>query len=173
MSGNPGHIYMWTHIRNRLTGLVEKPGFEAVRQAFVDNFTNRDELGAACSIYHHGEKVVDLWGGIRNKTTAEPWEEDTMVFVASTTKGMAGLAVALAHSRGWLDYEELVCTYWPEFAQKGKEKVEAMVKVETAASKFASTSVRYADQNGKMKLSRKALLPNPNEQKSEEPETKS
>jgi polyribonucleotide nucleotidyltransferase len=28
------------------------------------------------------------------------------------------------------------------------------------------------DQNGKMKLSRKALLPNPNEQKSPEAETK-
>lgn len=36
--------------------------------------------------------------------------------------------------------------------QKGKEKVEASVKVETADSKFSSTSVRYADQNGKMKV---------------------
>ena len=36
--------------------------------------------------------------------------------------------------------------------QKGKEKVEAMVKVESADSKFSSTSVRYADQNGKMKV---------------------
>jgi CubicO group peptidase (beta-lactamase class C family) len=67
--------------------------------------------------------MVDLWGGVRNKATGEPWEEDTMVFVASTTKGMAGLAVALAHSRGLLDYEERVCTYWPEFAQQDKEKV--------------------------------------------------
>jgi CubicO group peptidase (beta-lactamase class C family) len=107
---------------NLIWGYV-KPGFEAVREAFVENFNSRNELGAACCMYFQGEKVVDLWGGIRNKTTGEPWEEDTMVFVASTTKGMAGLAVALAHSRGWLDYEELVCTYWPEFAQKGKEKV--------------------------------------------------
>jgi CubicO group peptidase (beta-lactamase class C family) len=67
--------------------------------------------------------VVDLWGGLRNKATGEPWEEDTMVFVASTTKGMAGLCMALAHSRGWLDYEERVCAYWPEFAQQGKQKV--------------------------------------------------
>ncbi len=46
-----------------------------------------------------------------------------MVFVASATKGLAGMAIALAHSRGLLDYEERVCTYWPEFAQQGKEKV--------------------------------------------------
>ena len=35
---------------------------------------------------------------------------------------------------------------------KGKEKVEAAVKMETAESKFASTSIRYADQGGKMKI---------------------
>jgi CubicO group peptidase (beta-lactamase class C family) len=100
-----------------------KPGFETVREAFAENFVQRGELGSAACMYYQGEKVVDLWGGVRNKTTGEPWEEDTMVIVHSTTKGMAGLALALAHSRGWLDYEERVCTYWPEFAQHGKEKV--------------------------------------------------
>ena len=35
---------------------------------------------------------------------------------------------------------------------KGKEKVEAAVKMESVDSKFASTSVRYADQGGKMKI---------------------
>ncbi len=105
-----------------ISGFV-KPGFEPVQKAFIENFTQRNELGAACCIYQHGEKVVDLWGGVCNQATSEPWEEDTMVFVASTTKGLAAMAIALAHSRGLLDYEECVCTYWPEFARQGKEKV--------------------------------------------------
>jgi CubicO group peptidase (beta-lactamase class C family) len=62
-------------------------------------------------------------GGIRDKATGPPWEEDTMVFVVSTTKGLAGQTMALAHSRGLFDYEGRVCKYWPEFAQQGKEKV--------------------------------------------------
>jgi CubicO group peptidase (beta-lactamase class C family) len=33
------------------------------------------------------------------------------------------MTLAVAHSRGWLDYEERVCTYWPEFAQQGKETI--------------------------------------------------
>jgi hypothetical protein len=33
-----------------ISGFV-KPGFEAVREAFVENFTRRNELGAACCIY--------------------------------------------------------------------------------------------------------------------------
>ncbi|MBL0157434.1 MAG: hypothetical protein IPP47_10105 [Bryobacterales bacterium] len=35
---------------------------------------------------------------------------------------------------------------------KGKEKVEAAVKMETSENKFSATSVRYSDQGGKMKI---------------------
>jgi CubicO group peptidase (beta-lactamase class C family) len=98
-------------------------GFESVRAAFADNFARRGELGGACCAYHRGEKVVDLWGGIRNKQTGEPWEQDTMVIVFSATKGLAAMTLAIAHSRGWLDYDERVCAYWPEFAQRGKERI--------------------------------------------------
>jgi CubicO group peptidase (beta-lactamase class C family) len=87
-------------------------GFEAVREAFADNFARRHELGGACCAYYRGEKLVDLWGGIRNKQTGEPWERDTMVVVHSATKGLAAMTLAIAHSRGWLDYEERVATYW-------------------------------------------------------------
>jgi CubicO group peptidase (beta-lactamase class C family) len=99
------------------------PGFEAVRQTFADNFRRRRELGGACCAYYKGEKVVDLWGGVRNKQTREPWEQDTMVIIYSATKGLAAMTLALAHSRGWLDYDAPVCRYWPEFAQQGKESV--------------------------------------------------
>jgi CubicO group peptidase (beta-lactamase class C family) len=119
-----------------IAGFV-KPGFEAVRAAFVENFTRRNELGAACCIYYQGEKVVDLWGGVRNKVTGEPWEEDTMVLVFSATKGLSALAMALAHSRGLFDYDERVCTYWPEFAQQGKEKITVRQLLSHQAALFA------------------------------------
>jgi CubicO group peptidase (beta-lactamase class C family) len=114
-----------------------KAGFEAVREAFVENFERRGELGAACCVYHRGEKVVDLWGGIRNKATGEPWEQDTMALVHSTTKGMAGLAMALAHSRGLFDYEERVSTYWPEFGRRGKERITVRQLLSHQAGLFA------------------------------------
>jgi CubicO group peptidase (beta-lactamase class C family) len=114
-----------------------RPGFEAVRAAFAENFARRNELGAACCIYHKGEKVVDLWGGIRNKATGEPWEENTMVVVYSTTKGLSAMTLALAHSRGWLDYDERVCTYWPEFAQHGKDGITIRQLLAHQAGLFA------------------------------------
>ncbi|HEY5994849.1 MAG TPA: serine hydrolase domain-containing protein [Gallionellaceae bacterium] len=110
-------------IQGRAISGYVKPGFEAVREAFVENFERRNELGAACCIYHRGEKVVDLWGGVRNESTGAPWEEDTMVIVFSTTKGLSGLAMALAQSRGLFDYDARIAEYWPEFAQQGKDQI--------------------------------------------------
>ena len=92
---------------------------------------------APAAAYHRGEKVVDLWGGIRNKQTGEPWERDTMVLVHSATKGLAAMTLALAHSRGWLDYEERVCAYWPEFAQQGKETITVRQLLAHQAGLFA------------------------------------
>ena len=97
--------------------------FEPVREAFIDNFAIRGEFGGACCIYQHGEKVVDLWGGVRDRRTRDPWRADTLVVVHSATKGLAAMTLALAHSRGWLDYDERIAAYWPEFAQSGKEDI--------------------------------------------------
>jgi CubicO group peptidase (beta-lactamase class C family) len=123
-----GHVKVEGHVSR---------GFEAVRDVFAENFAARGELGGACSAYHRGEQVVDLWGGIRNKQTGELWDKDTMVLVYSATKGLAAMTLALAHSRGWLDYEERVAAYWPEFAQQGKEKITVRQLLAHQAGLFA------------------------------------
>src|SRR5437660_3220569 len=99
------------------------PGFEDVAAEFDRNFLERGEIGAAVAAYWRGEKVVDLWGGRRMPDGPEPWNEDTMVMVNSTTKGLAAMTIAVASSRGWIDYDARVAEYWPEFAQNGKEAI--------------------------------------------------
>ena len=113
------------------------PGFEAVRAAFQENFDRRGELGGACCAYYRGEKVVDLWGGVRRKETGEPWERDTMVVVHSASKGLAAMTLAMAHSRGWLDYDARVAKYWPEFARNGKQDVTVRQLLAHQAGLFA------------------------------------
>ncbi len=75
------------------------------------------------AVVRDGEMVVDLWGGVRDRDRGLAWEVDTLVPVFSTTKGMAAAAMAVAHSRGLFQLDEPVTTYWPEFAQHGKEQV--------------------------------------------------
>ncbi len=105
-----------------ISGYV-KEGFEQVKTTFEENFTKRKEVGASCCVYYKGEKVVDLWGGYRDKAKKQYWEEDTLSIVFSTTKGLSSLAFSLLHSKGLLDYDEKVATYWPEFAHNGKENI--------------------------------------------------
>ncbi len=46
------------------------PGFERVKDAFAANFGHNGEVGSACSVYHRGEMVVDLWGGVPDQESA-------------------------------------------------------------------------------------------------------
>jgi CubicO group peptidase (beta-lactamase class C family) len=99
------------------------PGFEPVRRVFEENFESHGEAGAAYAAYHRGRRVVDLWGGTADITTGRPWEEDTVIVVYSTTKGVTAMCANRLAQEGRIDVEAPVATYWPEFAQAGKEDV--------------------------------------------------
>ena len=113
------------------------PGFESVRDAFIDNFAERGELGGAVCVVVAGEVVVDLWGGVRDMASGARWSADTMTLVHSTTKGLSAMVLALLHSGGLLDYDERVAAYWPEFAQAGKEDITVRQLLAHQAGLFA------------------------------------
>jgi CubicO group peptidase (beta-lactamase class C family) len=95
-------------------------GFGAVRDAFAENFEVDGDVGASVAVTLDGELVVDLWGGTQDVAGAVPWEEDTIINVFSTTKTMSCLALLVCASRGLVDVDAPVATYWPEFAAAGK-----------------------------------------------------
>ena len=99
------------------------PAFTAVREAFFDNFRKRGDVGASVCVYLDGERVVDCWGGHADPARARPWAADTLVSVASTTKGMVALCAHVLAERGKLDLDAPVARYWPEFAQAGKADI--------------------------------------------------
>lgn len=98
-------------------------GYGKVADAFRANFAAGREVGAAVAVYRDGVKVVDMWGGYRNGLTKDPWQQDTVVNMFSTTKGVVALAIALAVSRGLFGYDDKVVDHWPEFGQAGKAQV--------------------------------------------------
>ncbi len=105
-----------------IAGSVE-PGFESVRFEFERNFSDRHELGAAFAVYHRGKKVVDLFGGHRDRKREERWQPDTLTTIFSSTKGIAALTLAHAHSRDLFEWDAPISDYWPEFAQAGKGEI--------------------------------------------------
>ncbi|MEV0096970.1 serine hydrolase domain-containing protein [Streptomyces sp. NPDC050738] len=89
-------------------------GFEGVREEFAAFVAGEaHDPGAQLAAYHHGQLVVDLWGG--DSVTG-----DSLTGVYSATKGAAHLIVALLVQDGTLDLDREVAAYWPEFAAEGK-----------------------------------------------------
>ncbi len=78
--------------------------------------------GGAVAVYHQGECVADIWGGIKD-SAGTPWQRDTMSPSFSTTKGVATTLLHMLVDRGLLAYGDRVAEHWPEFAQAGKEKI--------------------------------------------------
>ena len=97
--------------------------FEAVRSGFVENFTQRDELGASVAVMYEGELVVDLWAGYGDANRTRPWLEDTLVNVWSVGKAMTALTLLHLLENRDIDVNSRVADHWPEFAQAGKEQI--------------------------------------------------
>jgi CubicO group peptidase (beta-lactamase class C family) len=97
--------------------------FDAVRDAFGENFGVRGEVGASVCLRIGGTAVVDLWGGWRDAARTQPWARDTLVNVFSVGKAVAALCVARLVGQGRLNYDDPVARLWPEFAAAGKQHV--------------------------------------------------
>ena len=99
------------------------PKFQQVRQEFERNFRERGEVGASVCVTVRGQTAVDLWGGMARPDTQTPWTTETISVVFSSTKGATALCAHMLASRGKLDLDAPVATYWPEFAQAGKAQI--------------------------------------------------
>ena len=99
------------------------PRFTLVHEEFERNFAERGDVGASVCVTHRGDTVVDLWGGTAVPATGAAWQRDTPAVVWSCTKGAAALCAHMLVSRGKLDLDAPVASYWPEFAQNGKEQM--------------------------------------------------
>jgi CubicO group peptidase (beta-lactamase class C family) len=97
--------------------------FEGVRKALSASLDSGADVGASVAVYLHGEPVVDIWGGYTDESKSAPWDRDTLTNVWSTTKTMTFLCALILADRGQLDFQAPVATYWPEFAEGGKEAV--------------------------------------------------
>jgi CubicO group peptidase (beta-lactamase class C family) len=97
------------------------PDWEPVHEVFTQTIDSKQDVGAAVSLFHRGQCVIDLVGGYFDKESTKPYDHDTLQLVFSTTKGVTAIAVAMCVERGLLSYQEPVALFWPEFAAAGKE----------------------------------------------------
>ncbi|XP_025112314.1 beta-lactamase domain-containing protein 2-like isoform X2 [Pomacea canaliculata] len=99
-----------------------KPGFEHVQDVFRQTIEEGIERGGSFAAYFQGELVVNLWGGFADEEARRPWKYNTASVFYSTTKSPSAVVIGHLVDRGYLDYEQPISRYWPEYGQNGKEK---------------------------------------------------
>lgn len=67
--------------------------------------------------------MLSLYQGWRDEARTRPWKEDTVALVWSAGKGVASACLLHALQEKGITPEEKVATFWPEFAQSGKENI--------------------------------------------------
>ncbi len=95
----------------------------AATTQFEENFRTRGELGAAVSVWRHGEEILSLAGGWRDRQQTQPWTSDTLVLGWSVTKALASACLLHVLAADGIELSTPVAALWPEFAANGKDLV--------------------------------------------------
>ncbi len=105
-----------------IQGLYD-PQFEHVIDTFLAQLPQAPRQGgAALTVYHQNQKVVDVWAGVANKQ-GYPWQEHNMSISYSTTKGVLSTLAHILVDEGLLNYDRPIADYWPAFGQNGKHGI--------------------------------------------------
>jgi len=117
-----------------------EPGFGGVADAFRANLAAGLDGGAGLCVYAGGRQVLNLAGSAEG---AGAFGLDSLLGVASCTKGAAAVVVHRLVEQGILDLDAPVCRYWPEFSEGDKEAVTLRwVMSHRAGVPFPSPEVR-------------------------------
>jgi CubicO group peptidase (beta-lactamase class C family) len=94
-----------------------------VQSLLDDLVASGAERGVQAAAYLDGELVLDAWAGVADASTGRPVDGETLFTVFSSTKGVTTTVIHQLAGRGIIDYDTPIATYWPEFAQQGKERI--------------------------------------------------
>ena len=91
------------------------PDFSTATACFHGNFAQRGEVGAALSVWQHGEEILHLSGGTLTKDGPASWLAETLAPVWSATKGPAALTLLLTLHDAGLNLDAPVRSVWRQF----------------------------------------------------------
>lgn len=92
------------------------------QQAIDKTIRENGEVGMQVAVYHNGQPVVDVWGGIADETTGRAVDGETLFPSFSVIKATTATALHIQAERGLIEYDKPIAEYWPEFAANGKAK---------------------------------------------------
>ena len=124
--------------------MLIKNQFQPVADKFYALTAAQPYGGASLCIYQNGAPMLDIWAGEARPGVA--WQEDTKSVVFSTSKGLLSILMHRLIEQGLINPDEKVSTYWPEFANNGKENITvAMIMRHRSGLSAVREDLTFAD----------------------------
>jgi CubicO group peptidase (beta-lactamase class C family) len=98
------------------------PDYADVAASLIRQIPADQNAGSAVCVYHRGQCVVDVWGGIKD-SEGRPWVADTTAPCFSTTKGVMSTLIHVLVDQGKARYDDSIASHWPEFGCRGKQAI--------------------------------------------------
>eukprot|EP00842_Homolaphlyctis_polyrhiza_P004564 jgi/Hompol1/5108/HPOL_004167-RA len=87
-----------------------------IRSKMYDLIDRFEMLGAQVVVYHHGEQIACVSGGVCGFYDPRPVQNSTLFPVFSCTKAITAAALHMLVDRGLASYNDTVVKHWPEFS---------------------------------------------------------
>eukprot|EP00698_Gefionella_okellyi_P017613 TRINITY_DN5182_c0_g1_i1.p1 TRINITY_DN5182_c0_g1~~TRINITY_DN5182_c0_g1_i1.p1 ORF type:complete len:368 (+),score=90.77 TRINITY_DN5182_c0_g1_i1:69-1172(+) len=95
------------------------PGYESVKIVLEQQLARDVQVGAQVIALRDGKPILDLCAGKHTEQQGE-YVSGTLQQVYSSGKMAEVFAIAWLYDRGFIQYEDKVTKYWPEFGANGK-----------------------------------------------------
>src|SRR5210317_2068601 len=95
--------------------------FIEVKKIFQHSFDSGEENGAAFSIIQNSNVLINLFGGTKDQK--EAWDENTIVYTFSLSKGIYAACISKLISENLLNIEKPIAYYWKSFDQNNKKNI--------------------------------------------------
>jgi CubicO group peptidase (beta-lactamase class C family) len=103
-------------------GKVNQAQLDELIQIFEKMIKDGLHPGAQLCVYHQGEPVIELAGGL-DSPAGRPITPQTLYQIRSTTKALATMAMLMVYEKHLFTFEDPVAKHWPEFGVKGKQSI--------------------------------------------------
>ncbi|XP_071737333.1 uncharacterized protein [Rutidosis leptorrhynchoides] len=95
-----------------------------LRRFLVELGTAGRIIGIQVCAYKDGKVIIDTAAGVLGKDDPRPVQNDSLFPCFSVTKGVTAGMVHWVANKGKLKLDENVANVWPEFGDKGKDKIK-------------------------------------------------
>jgi len=83
--------------------------------------SDKHQIGVQVSIYQDGNEILSESYGTSDNTNK--LSNNNLFLSFSVTKGIFALLIHILVDKNYLNYDDYICKFWPQFAKNGKDKI--------------------------------------------------